>query len=95
MLERRRFQPTFQRTLLSEGFDDDDDREDLDDEQPTVVVLKDGDLTAEQVKAEMEKDSGELLLLCAPVLKRSSSYEKELTSRSELRAMSFILNNKP
>ncbi|TRY61662.1 hypothetical protein TCAL_04394 [Tigriopus californicus] len=33
------------------GLDDDDARDDKDDEQPTVVVLKDGDLTAEQADA--------------------------------------------
>jgi hypothetical protein len=43
----------FQRSLLNQDDDDDDEvRDDRDDEQPTIVVLKDGDLTEEQVNAE-------------------------------------------
>ena len=37
--------------------DEVDDREDRDDEQPQIVALKDGDLTAEQVKAEKDNNS--------------------------------------
>jgi len=48
-----------QRSLLNQDDHDDhdDDREDRDDEQPAIVVLKDGDLTAEQVQAEKDKNS--------------------------------------
>ncbi len=46
----------FQRSLLNQD-DHDDDREDRDDEQPAIVVLKEGDLTAEQVQAEKDKNS--------------------------------------
>ena len=34
-----------------------EDREDRDDEQPQIVAIKDGDLTAEQVRAEKDKNS--------------------------------------
>jgi hypothetical protein len=37
--------------------DHDDDCEDRDDEQPAIVVLKEGDLTAEQVQAEKDKNA--------------------------------------
>ena len=45
--------------------DDDDDevRDDRDDEQPTIVVLKEGDLSEEQVKAEKNGDGGNFLSL--------------------------------
>ena len=39
---------------MNQDFDADDGREDDDEEQPTVVVLKEGDLTEEEFKAEKE-----------------------------------------
>lgn len=36
-----------------------EDREELDEERPTVVVLKDGDLTAEEA-VELQQDIGEV-----------------------------------
>ncbi|XP_044312300.1 uncharacterized protein KIAA1143 homolog isoform X2 [Varanus komodoensis] len=46
--------------LPAPGDDDDDDRSDKEDEQPEVVVLKKGDLTAEEVmkiKKEIKESS--------------------------------------
>jgi len=62
-----------QRAMLNQDFDDDDGREDGDDEQPTIVVLKEGDLTAEQVKAEKEKNKGKTIDKCSSSLKKLTS----------------------
>lgn len=45
---------------MNQDFDADDGREDDDEEQPTVVVLKEGDLTEEEFKAEKEKNKGKI-----------------------------------
>ncbi|KAK3085321.1 hypothetical protein FSP39_001447 [Pinctada imbricata] len=42
--------PTVDTKREMPAFDDDDDRPDLEDEMPVVVVLRDGDLTAEEAE---------------------------------------------
>lgn len=53
---------TFQREQLASADDPDDGRVEPDDEKPTVVVVKDGDLTAEEAE-ELQHDLGLLFLI--------------------------------
>lgn len=44
-----------------------DDREDREDEQPTVVVLKPGDLTKEEAEKAVNKQKGSLFVLTVSI----------------------------
>ena len=47
--------------------DDREDREDREDEQPTVVVLRSGDLTKEEVDKETKQTKGSLCVLTVSI----------------------------
>ena len=48
-----------------------EDREDREDEQPTVVVLKPGDLTKEEADKATNKQKGSLFVLTVSVMLRA------------------------
>lgn len=50
--------------LKREALSYDEDSDEHDDEEPQVVVLKEGDLTAEEAsKAKVEKEEGRFLVI--------------------------------
>ena len=63
---------------------DDDDRDDHEDEAPQVVVLKDGDLTAEEAtKLQVQKEEGPADLTQRVVFRKPEKSKKDVSESSD------------